>query len=114
MSRIRLVPVVAIPPAFDNIVIDTISDQDRPQITYLLGQKSHRECLVKQPELPALTLLVIWIPEDATVEQRPMYVSDHTPDVSRGVRRFAGWWVFDAIEIVGGRGVEMQRISLIK
>jgi hypothetical protein len=79
-----------------------------PHITYLLDQKGHRECLVKQPELPALTLLVIWIPEDATIEQRPMYISDHTSHISRGIRGFAGGRKLDAVEVVNGGRVEMQ------
>lgn len=43
-----------------------------------------------------------------------MYISDHASDVSRGIRRFSGWWVLDAVEIVGGRRVEIQRIPLIE
>jgi hypothetical protein len=77
-------------------------------ITYLLGQKGHRKCLVKQPKLPVLALLVVWIPEDATIEQGPMYISDHTSDISRGVRGFAGGWKLDTIEVLNGRRVEMQ------
>jgi hypothetical protein len=83
-------------------------------VTYLLGQKGHRKCLVKQSEFPVLALLVIWIPEDATIEQRSMYISDHASDVSCGIRRFAGWRVFDAVKVVDGRGVEVQRIPLIE
>jgi hypothetical protein len=66
------------------------SDNKRvPRITYLLGQKGHRECLVKHPEFSALTLLVNRIPKNATIEQRPMYISDHTSYISRGIRGFA-------------------------
>jgi hypothetical protein len=79
-----------------------------PHITYLLGQKGHRECLVKQPELPALTLLVSWIPEDATIKQRPMYIGNHTSHISCGIRGFAGGWKLDAVEVVNGGRVEMQ------
>ena len=77
-------------------------------MTYLLGQKGHRECLVKQPKLPVLTLLVIWISKDATIEQRPMYISDHTAHISRRIRGFAGGWKLDAIKVVNGGRVEMQ------
>ena len=76
-------------------------------ITYLLGQKGHRECFIKQPELPVLALLVSWIPEYATIQQRPMYISDHTPHISRGIR-FVGGRKLDAIEVVNGGRVEMQ------
>jgi hypothetical protein len=85
------------------------SDNKRvPHITYLLGQKGHRECLVKQPELPVLTLLVVWISEDATIEQRPMYIGDHTSYISRGIRGFARGRKLDAVEVVNGGRVEMQ------
>jgi hypothetical protein len=83
-------------------------------ITYLLGQKGHRECLVKQPELPTLTLLVGWISEDPAIEQRPMYISDHTSYISRWIRGFAGEWELDAVEVVNGGRVEMQWIPLVE
>jgi hypothetical protein len=85
------------------------SDNKRvPHITYLFDQKGHRECLVQYPEFPVLTLLVIWISEDATIEQRPMYISDHTSHISRRIRRFAGGRKLDAVEVVNGGRVEMQ------
>lgn len=69
MSSMRLVPVVAIPPALKMLRIIGQSDNGRaPHITYLLSQKGHRKCLVKQPELPVLALLVVWIAKDATIE----------------------------------------------
>jgi len=85
-----------------------------PHITHLLNQKGHRECLVEQPELPILALLVSRIPEDATIEQRSMYISDHTPDISRGVGGFAGRRKLDAVEVLNGGRVEMERIPLIE
>jgi hypothetical protein len=85
------------------------SDHKRVQrITYLLGQKGHRECFVKQPELPILTLLVNWIPKDATIEQRPVYIGDHTSHISRGIWGFVGGRKLDAIEVVNGGRVEVQ------
>lgn len=78
------------------------------RITYLLDQKGHRECLIEQPELPVLTLLVIWIAENATIEQCPMYIGDHTSDISSGIRGFAGGRKLDAVEVVNGGRVEMQ------
>ena len=107
----RLVPVVAIPPALASNDKDHRSQSDNKrvlQITYLLGQKGHRECLIKYPELPVLTLLVMWIPEDATIEQRPMYISDHTSNISRRIRGFAGGRKLDAVEVVNSGRVEMQ------
>jgi hypothetical protein len=79
-----------------------------PHITYLLGQKGHGECFVKQSELPVLTLLVIWIPKDATIEQRPMYISNHTSHISRRIRGFAGGRKLDTVEVVNGGRVEMH------
>jgi hypothetical protein len=43
-----------------------------------------------------------------------VYISDHTSDVPCGIRRFPGRWVLDAIEVVDGRRVEVQRITLIE
>jgi hypothetical protein len=87
---------------------------DERHITYLLSQKGHRKCLVKQPELPVLALFVVWIPEDATIEQRPMYISDHTSNIPCGIGGFARRREFDAVEVVGGRAVKKQRIPLIE
>lgn len=101
-------------PSLDNIEYHSITAPDRGQATYLLSQKCHRECLVKQPELPVLTLLVVGIPKDATVEERPMYISNHTSDISCGIRRFPGRRILDAVEVVDGRSVEIQRIPLIE
>jgi hypothetical protein len=84
------------------------------QITYLLRQKGHRERLVKQPELPFLALLVVRIPKDATVEQRSMYIGDHTSDISSGVRGFSGRRILDAVEVVYGGRMKIQRIPLIE
>ena len=107
---------MAIPPALAMIRIHrSQSDNKRvPHCTYLLGQKGHRECLVKQPELPALTLLVNWVPENATIEQCPMYIRDHTSDISRRIRGFARGRELDAVEVVNGGRVEMQRIPLVE
>jgi hypothetical protein len=84
------------------------------QITYLLRQIGHRECLVKQSELPLLALLVVRVPKDTTVEQRSMYIRYHTPDIPSGVRGFGGRGIFDAVEVVYGGSVEIQRIPLIE
>ena len=107
----RLVPVVAIPPALTMLRIIIM---DGRYITYLLGQKSHRKCLVKQPELPVLALLVRRVPKYATIEQRPVHIGDHASNISRGIRGFAGRWKLDTVEVVDGRRVEVQRIPLIK
>lgn len=85
-----------------------------PEITYLLRQIRHRERLVKQPELPFLAFLVIRIPKDATIKQRPVYIGDHTSDISSGVRGFSRRWILDALEIVDGGRVEIQRIPFIE
>ncbi len=116
MSRMRLVPVVAMPPACEItfLINHMLIVVPVPKLAYLFGQVSHGECLVKQPELPLLAFLVIRISEDATVQQSPMNIRDHTPDISRRVRSFPGRWIFDAIEIVYGGAVEMKRISLIE
>jgi hypothetical protein len=115
ISRMRLVPVVAIPPALTRSrIISHSLIMDERHITYLLGQKGHRKCLVKQPELPVLALLVRRIPKDATIEQRPVYISDHASNISRGIRGFAGRWKLDTVEVVDGRRVKVQRIPLIK
>jgi|SRR6266436_4373879 len=116
MSRMRLVPVEAIPPALNiaRVIGHSLIINKCRIITYLLSQKGHRECLVKHPELPILALLVIRIPEDATIEQRPMYISDHTSDISRRIRGFPGRWKLDAVEVVNGGRAEMQRIPLIE
>src|ERR1700761_375654 len=43
-----------------------------------------------------------------------MNICDHTPDVSRRVRRFRGWRILDALKIVEGGAVEIERIALIE
>ena len=43
-----------------------------------------------------------------------MDICDHTPDVSRGVWRFRGGRILNALEIVDGGVVEVERISLIE
>jgi hypothetical protein len=43
-----------------------------------------------------------------------MYIGDHTSDISRRVRRFAGRRKLDAVEVLDGRRVEVQRIPLIE
>jgi hypothetical protein len=43
-----------------------------------------------------------------------MYIGDHASDVSRGIRRFSGGWVFDTVEIFEGWRVKIQRITLIE
>lgn len=54
--------------------------------SYLFDQKCHRERLIQQPQLPALAFLVIRIPKDPTIQQRPMNVGNHRPNVSCAVR----------------------------
>jgi hypothetical protein len=43
-----------------------------------------------------------------------MYISNHTSDISCGIRRFPGRRILDAVEVVDGRSVEIQRIPLIE
>src|SRR6266702_90816 len=43
-----------------------------------------------------------------------MNICDHTPDISRGVRRLPSRRILDAIEVVDGGAVEIERISLIE
>jgi hypothetical protein len=43
-----------------------------------------------------------------------MNIRDHTPDISRGVRGFRRGRILDALEIVDGGVVEIERISLIE
>ena len=43
-----------------------------------------------------------------------MNIRDHTPDISRRVRSFRGGRILDALKIVDGGVVEIERISLIK
>lgn len=43
-----------------------------------------------------------------------MDIRNHTPDVSRGVWGFRGGRILDALEIVDGGVVKVERISLIE
>jgi hypothetical protein len=43
-----------------------------------------------------------------------MYIGDHASNVSRGIWRFSGWWVFDTLEVLDSRRVEIHRIPLIE
>lgn len=104
-------PVVAIPPAYNAL------GQKRSGCVakrlYLLGQVRHRERLVEQPQLPALALFVVGIAKDATVQQRPVNVRHHGPDVPRAVR-LAGARELDGLEVLGHRRVEVHRVALVE
>ena len=43
-----------------------------------------------------------------------MNIRNHTPDISRGVGTFRWGRILDALEIVDGGTVEIERISLIE
>ena len=43
-----------------------------------------------------------------------MDIRNHTPDISRGVGTFRWGGILDTFEIVDGRAVEIERISLIE
>ena len=93
----------------------TQGKEGRP-CTHLLRQKGHRERLVQQPQLARLALLVVRVAKDAAVEQRPVHVGDHAPDVARRVGRAAGGGgrVLDAVEVGEHGRVEVHRVALVE
>jgi hypothetical protein len=100
MSKILPRPVVAIPPACMHGISDHVSST-RPKETHLLDEERHWESLVEQPQLSALALLVLGIPEDSTVEERAVDVGNHGSDVSRRVG-LAVRGVLDTVEVLLG------------
>lgn len=79
----------------------------------LLGEERHREGLVKHPQFTILALLVIRVAKDTAVQQRSVNIGNHGTDVPRRVR-LAILRVLDAVEVVVGRGVEVQRVSFVE
>ena len=111
ISRIRFVPVVAIPPACDALGQHAVVRWNKE--LHLFSQERHRERLVEQSQLSALALLVIRIAEDPPVKQSSVNIRHHGTDVSRAVG-LARCGVFDGLEVFGHRRVEVHRVSLIE
>lgn len=89
--------------------------QERDGRTDLLRQKRHRKRLIKQPQLPTLTLLIVRIAKDAPIEQRPMHVRHHTPDIPRRVRALARRGrELDRVQVVRHGRVEVHRVALVE
>lgn len=128
MSKMRIVPVVARPPAYtytrihDQHTANTPTLQERKERgrgrdgrTHLLRQKRHRKRLIKQPQLPTPTLLIIRIPKDPPIQQRPMHIRHHTPDIPRRVRALTGCGrVLDGVEVVDDGRVEVHRVAFVE
>jgi hypothetical protein len=113
ISKIRFVPVVAIPPAYRTEPVKQINIKDE-QEAYLFSQESHRESFIKQPQFSLLALLIIRITKDAPIEQRPVDVSNHGPDVTRTIRTLWGSRILDGLEVCRHRRVEIHRIAFVK
>lgn len=45
--------------------------------THLLSQESHGKGLVQQPQLPALALPIVGVPEDSSIKQSPVDIGNH-------------------------------------
>ena len=82
--------------------------------TYLLGQESHRECLIKQPQLSTLTLLIIGVTKDPTIQQRSMDIGHHGADIPCAVGGFTIRWEFDAVEVGVDGWVEVERVAFVE
>lgn len=86
----------------------------RREAARLLREQRHRERLVQHAQLAALALLVVRVPEDPAVDQRPVHVGDHRADVARAVRRAARGGVLDAVEVLRDGLVEVHRVALVE
>ena len=76
--------------------------------TYLLSQESHRECLIKQPQLSTFTLLIIRVTKDSTIQQRSMDIGHHGSDIPCAVGGFTIRREFDAVEVGVDGWVEVE------
>jgi len=80
----------------------------------LLSKECHGERLIQESQLSLLALLVIWVPEDATVQECSMDVRNHRPDVSSTVWRFSVRRIFDGVEVIDDWWVEVHRVALVE
>ena len=85
-----------------------------PVEPYHASQECHGEGLVEHTKLSALRLLVIGVTENAAVEQRPVYVCHHRTDVPRAVGRLAIGGVFDALQVLVDRLMEVHRVPFVE
>ena len=92
----------------------TGSKDSKESETYLLSQESHRECLIKQPQFSTLTLLIIGVTKDPTIQQRSMDIGHHVSDIPRAVGGFTIRWEFDAVEVGVDRWVEVERVAFVE
>lgn len=81
--------------------------------TSLLSEERHGEGLVKHSQFTILALLVIRVAKDTAIQQRSVNIGNHGTNVPRRVG-LAILGILDAVEVVVGRGVEMQRVSFVE
>jgi len=113
MSRIRLVPVVARPPAYMDMLVTPCIFPIVGEL-YLLDEVGHGECLVKKPEFTALVLPVVGVTKNTTIQQRSVNISHHGPDIPSRIWRLARRRELNRVEIVDHRWVEVDRISFVE
>jgi hypothetical protein len=70
---------------------------------------SPRHCVA----LTILALLVIRVPKDTAVQQRPVDIGHHRTDVPRRIRLAVGR-VLDRLEVLDRGGVEVERVALVE
>lgn len=88
MSRMRFVPVVAIPPACIKMYEHrTRKSELTVGVTDLFSQERHRESLIQKTQFSRLRLHVIRISKDAAVQECTMNISHHGADVSSAIGR---------------------------
>ena len=75
------------------------------QAARLLYQEGHGRCLIQQAQLAVRVLGVSRVTKDAPVEQRPVHVTHHRPNVARRVLHFGL-----ALAGLQGRDVLLQRL----
>ena len=80
----------------------------------ILKHHSHRRALVQNPQLPLRTLLIRRVRKDPPIQQCPVSVRNHTPNIPRTVR-FSPLlnWKFQAIKVLLDRLFPVQRVPLV-
>ena len=92
----------------------TGSKESEESETYLLSQESHRECLIKQPQLSTFTLLIIRVTKDSTIQQRSMDIGHHGADIPCTVGGFTIRREFDAVEVGVDGWMEVERVAFVE
>jgi len=116
ISKIRCVPVVAIPPACNNILSGTHSKggKSTTRILHLFNQESHRESLIQKPQFSLLTLLIARVAKDPAIKKCPMHISHHGSDVASTIWTLWRRRVFDRFQICSDGRMEIHRVPFVE